>query len=150
MSKMLVFLSLFICNLAYSKAFNQFEEIDTLGESQYSSNPMLMKTKPKLVARKIDRSSGFYNDLSTVNITELDESEVDMTSEEKEIDLDIKDISSSIKDELTSEKLSKVKDEIKLDNDSLEDVDTRYQKLLKINSTPKEPSDSEEIDISPY
>ena len=147
--KIILLTILLVSKMAFSKELSVDEFI--YGETSSQNNPMLMKTKPKKIKKKIDRSIGFFEDKDSLIVTDLDDDLVDSTMEEKEISKAIKEIISSLKeDEATDEKLIKVQDDIKLDNESLEDVESRYQKLLKVNSTPKEPSDTEEAEISSY
>lgn len=148
MKKIISFLFLLSFQQASAKELSMNEFIYV--ENKSSNNPMVMKTKPVKEKRKIDRSTGFFDDLGTVTITDLEDEVVDDTSEEKEINRTVKEISEGLKNDLTSEKLIKVKGDMQLENEALDDVESRYQKLLKIDSTPKEPSDTEDAEISPY
>lgn len=146
-----IFMIFTLCTFeTFAREFNPFEVTTSREADQINSNPMLMQTKPKANnKKKIDRNTGFYN-MGVDEVVELDDSLVDDASEEKEVDKTLSEISRSITDELTKDKLEKVKVDINLENEALEDVETRYKKLKLIDSTPREPSETEEIEISPY
>jgi hypothetical protein len=110
---------------------------------------MIMNSKNNKKIVKIDRSVGFYD-----NNDEDDEekaiSDSDIKTEEYEVDTLVKSISLRLKDDLFGEKKEKEREDFFLDNDSLEDADIRYKRLIKIDATPKEPSDDEDAEISIY
>ena len=128
------------------------DDIDTpLNKNQ--GNMMIMNSKPKKVTVKIDRTKGYYQvDSDLMKDPESEElfEDIDTSEEEKELSKTISEIAIDIKNDSELIKAKKIKEELDLENSSLEDTESRYKKLLKIDSTPREPTSSMEIEVSPF
>lgn len=145
-----ILLLIVIMESTYARELDPFDTSIVIKKETTNNNSLLLM-KGKQGAKKvpIDRSAGFFGDTDNAAL-ELADEVMDISAEEKAVNTLVKTIVESIKDDFTSSKLEKVKTELPLENVALEDVEVRYQRLLKIDSIPREPSDSEEFEVNEY